>query len=607
MCHVDQIIAGHEELCKEHLIPILQEIQAKEGYVSRDAMSKVAEAVGVPESRVYGVATFYNQFRFAPKGTHVIEVCRGHRLPREAELEARAASAAQAEPEAQRQLSRRQVHRHHGGLPRGLLDRPGHQIGWRVSTAISTLEKLDRLLDTVAEGAGPCEQVVSSPLVVTAVPTGRAALVATHQVHSEGPVCHEDEACKKSRQSLLAKVRRGGEGTLIFVGAGTCVRANGSTKVIARIVEFLAQNKIAAEIIETGCVGYCQRELFVDVQLADSPRIAYADINPGNIDQLLDEVFIKRTCATASCSRATARPAPTGRTSPRSTAPTSSKRQVKVVLRNAGIVDPSNLDAALAAGAFKSAARALCNMTPEEVCNEVLASGLRGRGGRWLPHRPEVEHRPSDAARAEVPHLQRRRGRPRGLHGPRADRERSASSMHRGHDDRRLRHRGQQGRLRLHAAPSTRWRSQRLTRSHRPQLQARTGLHRRQHHGQRVQPSTVHTSSMGAGAFVCGEETALMAQHRGSAAECRVPVRPIPRRAGLFAKAHGASTTWRPWPTSRWSCDKGAEGYAGRWVLATSGGHQDLRPVSGTRSSNAGLVEVAMGTKLAHQSIFDMR
>ena len=77
MCHVDQIIAGHEELCKEHLIPLLQEIQAKEGYVSQAAMAKVANAVGIPESRVYGVATFYNQFRFAPKGTHVIEVCRG--------------------------------------------------------------------------------------------------------------------------------------------------------------------------------------------------------------------------------------------------------------------------------------------------------------------------------------------------------------------------------------------------------------------------------------------------------------------------------------------------------------------------------------------------
>ena len=77
MCHVDQIIAGHGELGREHLIPLLQEIQAKDGYLSRTAMSKVAAAVGVPESRVYGVATFYNQFRFAPKGTHVIEVCRG--------------------------------------------------------------------------------------------------------------------------------------------------------------------------------------------------------------------------------------------------------------------------------------------------------------------------------------------------------------------------------------------------------------------------------------------------------------------------------------------------------------------------------------------------
>ena len=77
MCHVDQVIAGHEELSREHLIPLLQEIQAKEGYLSRAAMDKVAHAIGVPQSRVYGVATFYNQFRFAPRGGHVIEVCRG--------------------------------------------------------------------------------------------------------------------------------------------------------------------------------------------------------------------------------------------------------------------------------------------------------------------------------------------------------------------------------------------------------------------------------------------------------------------------------------------------------------------------------------------------
>ncbi len=59
------------------LIPLLQEVQEAEGFLSAEAMTLVAEAMGTPVSRVYGVATFYNQFRFTPLGEHVIEVCRG--------------------------------------------------------------------------------------------------------------------------------------------------------------------------------------------------------------------------------------------------------------------------------------------------------------------------------------------------------------------------------------------------------------------------------------------------------------------------------------------------------------------------------------------------
>jgi NADH-quinone oxidoreductase subunit E len=62
---------------RERLIPLLQEIQRRDGYLPPEEMSRVADEVGVPVSRVYGVATFYNQFRFVPMGTHVIEVCRG--------------------------------------------------------------------------------------------------------------------------------------------------------------------------------------------------------------------------------------------------------------------------------------------------------------------------------------------------------------------------------------------------------------------------------------------------------------------------------------------------------------------------------------------------
>lgn len=74
---VEDIIRSHDDLIPEHLIPLLQEIQAEQGYLPESAIQQVSQSLGVPASRVYGVATFYNQFRFAPLGKHVVEVCRG--------------------------------------------------------------------------------------------------------------------------------------------------------------------------------------------------------------------------------------------------------------------------------------------------------------------------------------------------------------------------------------------------------------------------------------------------------------------------------------------------------------------------------------------------
>jgi NADH:ubiquinone oxidoreductase subunit E len=65
------------ERSRDQLIPLLQEVQAREGYLSQAAMTRLATALDTPVASVYGVATFYNQFRFAPLGTHVIELCRG--------------------------------------------------------------------------------------------------------------------------------------------------------------------------------------------------------------------------------------------------------------------------------------------------------------------------------------------------------------------------------------------------------------------------------------------------------------------------------------------------------------------------------------------------
>ncbi|MDI9441727.1 MAG: NADH-quinone oxidoreductase subunit NuoE [Firmicutes bacterium] len=62
---------------QDNLIPILQEAQEKYGYLPQDVLSEIAENLGLPLSKVYGVVTFYSQFHLEPRGKNVIRVCTG--------------------------------------------------------------------------------------------------------------------------------------------------------------------------------------------------------------------------------------------------------------------------------------------------------------------------------------------------------------------------------------------------------------------------------------------------------------------------------------------------------------------------------------------------
>jgi NADH:ubiquinone oxidoreductase subunit E len=62
---------------KSELIPILQQVQQKLGYLPQEAMKAIAGFVRAPESTVFGVATFYAQFKFVPVGRNIVKVCRG--------------------------------------------------------------------------------------------------------------------------------------------------------------------------------------------------------------------------------------------------------------------------------------------------------------------------------------------------------------------------------------------------------------------------------------------------------------------------------------------------------------------------------------------------
>jgi len=62
---------------EEELIPLLQKVQNTLGFLSDDSMEGIAKFTRIPLSKVYGVATFYAQFKFAPVGKHIIKICHG--------------------------------------------------------------------------------------------------------------------------------------------------------------------------------------------------------------------------------------------------------------------------------------------------------------------------------------------------------------------------------------------------------------------------------------------------------------------------------------------------------------------------------------------------
>lgn len=74
---IDSVLGRHPGAKRDSLIPILQEIQEAMGYLSREAILRTGRHLRLPASKVYGVATFYNQFRFQAPGKYHVMVCRG--------------------------------------------------------------------------------------------------------------------------------------------------------------------------------------------------------------------------------------------------------------------------------------------------------------------------------------------------------------------------------------------------------------------------------------------------------------------------------------------------------------------------------------------------
>lgn len=74
---VKQVLEKYPDAGRDKLIPILQEVQEIDGFISKESVIEISHHLALAPSKIFGVATFYNQFRFEPKGRHHILICRG--------------------------------------------------------------------------------------------------------------------------------------------------------------------------------------------------------------------------------------------------------------------------------------------------------------------------------------------------------------------------------------------------------------------------------------------------------------------------------------------------------------------------------------------------
>ncbi len=168
----------------------------------------------------------------------------------------------------------------------------------------------------------------------------------------------------------------------LYVGAGTCGMGAGAGRVLGTIRNLPCVRAAAAEIIEVGCIGLCTAEPLLEITLPGTPRRAWERVTAADDATAIVEAALagKPPPRPAAWQHRQAEAVPWPDTPQFDEHPFFGP-QTRWVLANCGIIDPGRIEACLAGGGYRALAHALRAITPAAVCDIIERSGLRGRGG----------------------------------------------------------------------------------------------------------------------------------------------------------------------------------------------------------------------------------
>jgi NADH-quinone oxidoreductase subunit F len=157
------------------------------------------------------------------------------------------------------------------------------------------------------------------------------------------------------------------------IGLGSCGIAAGGKKVREALLNCLKEKDMNIEITSTGCIGMCFYEPIVDVIDDEGEVYTYVNVTPEKAEEIVEQ-HIKNGVPVEKYIQSTGKK-PFKQL----------EKQVRVVLQNCGIINPEKIEDYLEKGGYKALEKCLKEMTPDQVIEEIKKSGLRGRGGAGFP------------------------------------------------------------------------------------------------------------------------------------------------------------------------------------------------------------------------------
>ncbi|WP_167605479.1 NAD(P)H-dependent oxidoreductase subunit E [Maribellus sediminis] len=352
--YIDQLIA-EKGSTKKSLIPILQAIQKEYNYLPEEALRLLADNSEITAAEIIGVASFYSQFRLHPVGEHMIKVCVG--------TACHVKGAVQVYDAFRREL--------------------------KLKDGIDTDESGKYTIEKVA-CLGCC---TLAPVVqIDGTTYGHVASDQIEQIIEDFESIKSKKDTGKARKADGTEIQ--GE---IRIGLGSCCVASGSKEIQEEVEHVVNESGLRVNLKHVGCVGMCHQVPLVEVVPNEGEPTLYAKVKPEDVKNIVENHFdapglftklknkLIRTAETIQTDRnweGVQRYEISMREKP---VASFLGNQLPIATEYRGMINPLDLKEYRTRGGFESLKKVLETMSPDEVVDEVKQSGIRGRGGAGFP------------------------------------------------------------------------------------------------------------------------------------------------------------------------------------------------------------------------------